>query len=148
LWAVDGGVCFLLTHTVGQSFALWVFLDISDSFFLWLAEGFGVEISPFVLRLFIFLGGDSILVCPGVVADARHLPGDFESGGAAGDGELALEDFGRDIDRGVPTDGGELVAEVLVEGVEVGRECDECLAELIEDDDAVVDIFHVWGFDE
>src|SRR5262249_39776668 len=59
-------------------------------------------------------------ICVGVVANARHLPGDLQPGSPTGDDEAVVMDFPRDIDGRRPTDTGELVPEILIESLKIG----------------------------
>lgn len=78
-----GGAPFVVTCFV----RLWG-LDVADAFFFGLVEGLGVEELALVSWFFEFFGWDSVLVCPGVVADAGDLPRDFEILCASCYGEL------------------------------------------------------------
>src|SRR6266508_2958395 len=94
-------------------------------------------------------GDDPVGVGEGVLPDASDLPADPLAGRPAGDGEATLADLGLDMEaRRRGAERGQLVADVPVEGLEVGRQVDPRLTSGVEADDAVVDVLHVGALDE
>src|SRR6185295_14281150 len=91
----------------------------SDGFFFRLVEDVGVEIIAALAFGLLDLDLDSILVGPGVLANARDLPRDLHICGAGPDDEtIALDLFGDDGLRKRPDD-GELITEVSIQRLEV-----------------------------
>ena len=87
-------------------------------------------------------------VGPSVLTDARDLPGYLHAGFSAGNLELVIGHFLRNIHRREAADAGELVAEVTVERLELVGELDDRRTACIQRDYTVVDVHHVGRFDK
>jgi len=101
-----------------------------------------------ILRRLVFFHLDAVRVGVGVLANSRHLPGDFHVRFICADGELVMADFRRHDCVRKQSDHSQLVAEVAVEGFEPVGQRDDRQPRAVRSDVAVVDIPHVGRFDE
>jgi hypothetical protein len=97
-------------------------------------------------RLFLFhLNG--MRLGPRVVAHAGHLPGGFHTRVASRDSELSILDYSGDIDSSIPSNRGELIAEIRIESFEPFGHGDNGFPLAIEHHIAAIDVDHLRGFD-
>lgn len=120
-----------------------------DAFGFRLAIEFRVQIgAPLGLGL-VFFHRNPMGVGPGVLPNARHLPGDFTARLATRNLEAVAGDFLGDVQvRSGRADGGKLVAKVAVQRLEPPWQLHPGLAVGVEGDVAIVDVHHVRAFDE
>lgn len=118
---------------------------IRDALLFRRAKQFGMVIFAFVSPGLYLLNRDAVIVGPGVLANTRHQPGDLHVGLASRDRKLIESDLARDIDRGIATQAGQLVAEIAIERSEPVRQGHDSLTIGIEDGHSIIDILHIWG---
>src|SRR5262249_12250836 len=87
-------------------------------------------------------------VRPGILADARDLPGDAKLRRATGDAEAIVVNLVGNVHGGKGPEAGELIAKIPVQGPEPSRQLDRCFAGIAELDDTVVGVFHIRPRDE
>ena len=123
-------------------------LDPADGAVFRFAVELGVRVAPALgLWLLVFYLGP-VGLGPRVVADAGDLPGDLDVRPVGLDGEVAARDLLGDDRLGELTDDRELVAEVAVDRLELGRQLDRGEAAVVGLDVAVVDVHHVGRLDK
>lgn len=83
-----------------------------------------MQIVPLLLRRFVLLNRNAVRVGPGVLTNARHLPGELHACLASRDLEAIATEFLGNIDWGIVSNTRQLIAELGVEGVEPGRQGD------------------------
>lgn len=111
-------------------------------------ERFGMQVVAALSSGLLDFHFDAILFRVSVLANACHLPGDFYiRRGCANHKAIAL-DLISDYRLGKRSDDRELIAIVTIERFEVFGQCDCGFPVFIRDDIAVVDVHHVWRFNE
>jgi hypothetical protein len=119
-----------------------------DARFACMLEQLGVQIMTLVRLGLLNLHGNAMRLGPGVLPDAGHLPGDFHVRLVRPDGEHIVVDLGSHDGMGKLADRRQLIAEIAVQRFEPAGQRDRGVAPAVGDDGAVVDVFHVRGFDE
>src|SRR5260370_2562774 len=102
--------------------------------------------STLVALVFFYLNAVGVGVS--IVPDAGHLPAHLHMWAVGPDGKAVVLDLARDDGLRELSDDGQLIAEVLVEGLEPVGQGHGGVAARVGGDVAVVDVHHVGGFDE
>src|SRR5580704_5127447 len=108
---------------------------------------FRMEVVASIQVRFDGLDIDAVRIGPGVLANAGHLPGNFDVRFVGVNDESIVGDLTRDDRLRELADHGQLVAEVAIEGLEITGQLNDCLACGVGCDVAVVNVFHVWRLD-
>lgn len=120
---------------------------VADTLLNGSAKGFGVEIAALLGFRFLHFDRAAVRVGLGIVTDTRHLPGNLRSGLAASDLETIPGYFFCNVEIGAGrSDGGQLIAEILVQRFKIAGELDRGASVGIQHDDAVVNVLHVRRF--
>src|SRR5262245_41285517 len=104
-------------------------------------------VAPLAFGL-IFFNRNPVFDRVSVLADASHLPGDFHARPVGFDREAIVADLACDNGLRELADDCQLVAEIVIESLEVIGEPDCSFAISIGCDVAVIDIHHIGRFDE
>src|SRR5579871_154836 len=102
---------------------------------------FGIDVVSAVARGLCDLDGHGMRLLPGILANARYLPGNLEACCTTGDAEGVVLNFLRDMQGGSRgSDRRQLITEVAVQRLEPAREMDRGLAVFVEHRIAAVEI--------
>ena len=93
----------------------------------------------------LLLNFEWICQCVFIFANASDLPGDFQTGRAAGNRKSRVGNLGSNIDRRITTNASQLVAELATEGFKIIGELNHCRTAAVKSDIAVIDGFEIIG---
>jgi putative transposase len=123
-------------------------VQFGNAWFAFVAKKLRMHVVALIGRRLVHFERNAMGVGPGVLTNARHLPGDLDIGLVGLDRENAVGDFRRDPDLGGLSERGELIAEIAIQRFEPARHGYNSRAARVGDGVAVIDIHHVRRFDE
>src|SRR5271165_5308963 len=115
---------------------------------LWLVIEFWMEVVISLWGWFLLLDDERVGLCPGIFAASGYLPADFHAWCPSSDLAPPVADLLRNVEVGSrSTDGCELIAKFLVEGLKPEGKLYDGFPLCIENCDSIVEVFHIGRLD-
>src|SRR5271170_6714461 len=111
------------------------------------AVEFRVHVMAALASILLLFDGSAVRIGPGILTNPGHLPGNFHIRYIGPDSEVVIGDFLGDDGLRELSDGGQLIAEIAIEGFKPFWQLDDRLAAGVSGYGAVVDVLHLRRFD-